>query len=398
MTTNEELKMTTNQPRSAGSRLWWIFRTTILIFIIFILIAAVLGGLGYGGYLGVQEIQRSNNSMVMRMEANEQNLDSLRDLVNAEFAEGNPEQQVQINGLENELSEVTTRLETLQVVSMEDATLQTDQIDTLEAELATAVAQNSNLSAELAMVQSALVALQGDLNSSVVRLDEVGGDVDRLRLQLGTLDTTLETLNAEAVVARDAETADVTQQIALLQLWGILTNARLSLIDGDTEFAETAVAQATNLAANLAAEPDSDADAALQRLQTRLSLATDGFATDLPMVAQDLEAASRELNLLMSGPSPDAEVVVEATLTPTEASEETTVAPTEAVEENGRCAYTNSSTKRNACANAYRHTVIKPPQPQIPMIYLVEGKQSDKSWESSKSAFYFFRNPTSNHP
>ena len=117
---NEELKMTADQPRTFGRRLWWIFRTTLLIFIFVALIAAVLAGLGYAGLLGVQEIQRSNNSLAMRIDANEHNLNSLRDLVNSEFAEGNPEQQAQINELENHLASLTNQLEALQVTSAED--------------------------------------------------------------------------------------------------------------------------------------------------------------------------------------------------------------------------------------------------------------------------------------
>ena len=61
--------MTTNQPRSFGQRLWWIIRTTFLIFILAVLATAILGGLGYAGYLGVLEIQRSNNSLAMRIDA-----------------------------------------------------------------------------------------------------------------------------------------------------------------------------------------------------------------------------------------------------------------------------------------------------------------------------------------
>ncbi len=323
--------MTTNQPRSAGRRLWWIIRTTLIIFIVVALIAAILGGLGFAGYLGVQEIQRSNNSLVMRLEANEQNLNSLRDLVNAEFAQGNPEQQVQINGLENQLAALTSQLEALQTTNAEDTAVQADQIDALGAELATTVAQNSSLTSELEMVQAALVALQSDFNSSVVHLDEVGGDVDRLRLQLSALDTTLADLSAETAASREAETADVAQSIARLQLWGVLTNARLSLGDGDVASAETAVAQANRLVASLTVEPESLAEAALQRLQTRLTLASDGFATDLPMVAQDLAAASRELSFIMSGPEPEAAVVeatAEATTEGTESAAETAVAPT----------------------------------------------------------------------
>ncbi|MCA9956601.1 MAG: hypothetical protein KC434_17855, partial [Anaerolineales bacterium] len=106
--------MTTNQPRSFSRRLWWIIRTTLLIFVLAVLVAAVVGGLGYVGYLGVLEIQRSNNSLAMRIDANEQNLNSLRDLVNTEFAQGNPEQQVQINQLENEVALLTRHLEELQ--------------------------------------------------------------------------------------------------------------------------------------------------------------------------------------------------------------------------------------------------------------------------------------------
>lgn len=319
--------MTTNQPRSAGGRLWWIIRTTLLVFIVVLLLAAILGGLGYAGYLGVLEIQRSNNSLLMRIEANEQNLNSLRDLVNSEFAEGDPEQQVQINDLENELAALTRQLERLQAASAEDTAVQTEQLDALGAELATTNTQNNDLAAELEMVQAALVALQSDLNSNVGRTDELGGALDGLQLQLSALNTSLTELATETAAAREGETVDVQQSLTLLQLWGVLTNARLDLMDENIITAEAAVAQAVFLAANLIAEPDTLAAAALQRLQTRLALAADGFATDLPMVSQDLGAASRELNVLLTGPAPEAEVV-EVTSTPTETGEETTETPT----------------------------------------------------------------------
>lgn len=310
--------MTTNQPRSAGGRLWWIIRTTFIIFLIVVLATAILGGLGYAGYLGVQEIQRSNNSLTMRIDANEQNLNSLRDLVNSEFAQGNPEQQVQIDQLENELALLTQQLETLQAARVEDTAVQTEQLNTLTSELATAVAQNGDLAGELETVQEALVALQSDLNSTGGRIDELGGDVDRLRLQFSALDETLTELNT--VAARDGETADLQQTLTLLQLWGVLTNARLALIDGDATSAETAVSQAITLSNTLVTETDSPTADALARLQTRLDLAAAGFDTDLPTVAQDLEAASRELALLLSGPAPEA-AIVEATPSPTATDE-----------------------------------------------------------------------------
>jgi len=318
--------MTTNQPRSAGGRLWWIIRTTFIIFIVVVLVAAILGGLGYAGYLGVQEIQRSDNSLSMRIDANEQNLDSLRDLVNSEFAEGNPEQAVQINQLENELALLNAQLEALQTAQAEDTAVQTEQLNTLESELATAVAQNGDLTDELETVQAALVALQSDLNSTGGRIDELGGDVDRLRLQLSALDETVMELNI--VAARDGDTADLQQTLTLLQLWGVLTNARLALIDGDVTSAETAVAQAITLSNTLVVETDSPTADALARLQARLDLVAAGFDTDLPTVAQDLEAASRELALLLSGSTPEAEVV-DTVPSPTATNEvEETAVPT----------------------------------------------------------------------
>jgi chromosome segregation ATPase len=320
--------MTTNQPRSFGRRLWWVIRTTLLIIIFVAALAAVLGGLGYAGYLGVQEIQRSNNSLMMRIEANEQNLNSLRELVNTKFAEGDPEQQVQINQLENDLASLTRQLEALQTTQAEDKAVQTEQMQTLEANLAAAVAQNSDLASELETVQAALVALQSDLNSSGVRIDELGGDVDNLRMSLGDLDDTLTVLTTEMTAARDSETAELQQSLTLLQLWGVLTNARLALGDNDVDSAETAVAQAITLADSLSVEPESAEAEVLTRLQTRLSLATDGFATDLPMVFQDLQAASRDLALLIIGPAPEAELV-EATVAPTETAVTPTDAPTE---------------------------------------------------------------------
>ena len=332
MTTNEELKMTTNQPRSFGQRLWWIIRTTFLIFILAVLVTAVLGGLGYAGYLGVLEIQRSNNSLAMRIDANEQNLNSLRDLVNTEFAQGNPEQQVQINQLENELARLTSQLESLQATQAADTAVQTEQLTTLQADLATAIAENGDLAEELASVQAALVALQSDLNRSGGRIDELGGDVDRLRVQLADLDDALTAFRDEAVALHDQETAELQQSLTLLQLWGVLTNARLALLNDDVTGAETAAAQAQTLAAALTAEPDSAVAVILERLQTRLDLAAGSFATSLATAAQDLEAASRELSLLMARPTAES-AVVEATpaLTETpEASEEeeTAVTPT----------------------------------------------------------------------
>jgi len=321
--------MTSNQPRSAGHRLWWIIRTTLLIFIFVALVAAIMAGLGYAGYLGVQEIQRSNNSLTMRIDANEQNINSLRDLVNSEFAQGDPEQQVQIDQLGNELDALTQRLENLQTVQADDTVVQTEQLNTLQADLTTAISQNDNLTGELETVQEALVALQSDLNDNGGRIDQLGGDLDHLRLQLSALDTTLTEITADTTAARGSETADLQQTLTLLQLWGVLTNARLALMADNVTEAETAVAQAITLSSTLTTETENPTAEALARLQTRLDLAASGFATDLPMVAQDLEAASRELSLLLSEPAPEAEVV-EATSTPTAeaGSEEETATPT----------------------------------------------------------------------
>lgn len=325
--------MTTNQPRSFGSRLWWITRTVLLIFIVLALATALLGGLGFAGYLGVQEIQRSDNSLLMRIEANEQNLNSLRDLVNSEFEEGNPEQQVQINQLQNEVEALTAQLDALQTAQNEDTAVQTDQIDTLEANLATAVAQNSNLAGELETVQSALVALQSDLNSTVVRVDDLGGDLDTVRLRLTALDDSLASLTTEMLAARDDEATELQQSLVQLQLWGLLTNARLALGDGDIDAAETAVAQAIPLATSLTAEPESTEAQALVRLQTRLALAADGFATDLDMVAQDLDAASNELSLLIFGLPPEAKEVEVEESVPTETAVDETATPETPTEE-----------------------------------------------------------------
>ncbi|MCA9916564.1 MAG: hypothetical protein KC445_01370 [Anaerolineales bacterium] len=319
--------MTSNQPRSFGRRLWWIIRTVLLIFIVLVLAAAALGGLGYAGYLGVQEIQRSNNSLMMRIEANEQNLDSLREMVNSEFAAGDPEQQVQINQMQVQLDALTRQLEAAQTDQAEVTAVQADQIDTLEANLATAVARNGNLSDELETVQIALVALQSDFNSMSGRVDSLGGGLDSLRLNLSVLDDSLTDLNTEMTAAKDSEANDLQQSLLQLQLWGTLTTARFALLDGDVTVAETAVTQAISQAANLTAAPDSLAAAALNRLKTRLSLAADGFATDLDLVAQDLQAAGNELNLLIVGPAPEAELV-EATTAPTNtATPEETMTP-----------------------------------------------------------------------
>ena len=117
----------------------------------------------------------------------------------------------------------------------------------------------------------------------------------------------------------------------MLQLWGVLTNARLALLNDDVIGAETAVNQAQTLAASLTAEPDSATELVLERLQTRLDLAVGSFATSLSTAAQDLEAASRELTLLLSGPE-TAELVEATTAVETQTPEaaNTTSTPTAA--------------------------------------------------------------------
>ena len=147
-------------------------------------------------------------------------------------------------------------------------------------------------------------------------------------MHLSELDDSLVALNTQMAAARDSEATELQQSLVQLQLWGVLTNARLALVDGELDAAKTAVIQAITLASHLTAEPESVAAQALLRLQTRLTLAADGFATDLDMVAQDLQAASNELNLLIAGPQTEEAAGETATPLPSEITPTAVPAPT----------------------------------------------------------------------
>ncbi|MCB9419041.1 MAG: hypothetical protein H6667_04520 [Ardenticatenaceae bacterium] len=308
----------TQNKRSFGSRIWWIFRTVFIS----LLLIVILGGIGWAVYYGTTELQRNFNSLSDRIDANKQRVELLNGEVMAlktEDAAG------QIAALQARITDLENQLAALEETGMAELTRQSDLLNTLETGLAAAAT-----SEETAVLNDAVAALQNDINDSNGRIDNLGGELDDVR-------AAADQANAAADAAiSDTELAHMRQTVALFQLWEHIARARLHL-------AEDNVGLATDEAGNtlrlmdliLAAAAEEDVPA-LELIQTRLSLAVNDLPDDPATAVLDLENAWGQLDAFLTTrlyPDVDVEAVLGATAvdeTQATATEETTTATPEA--------------------------------------------------------------------
>jgi hypothetical protein len=307
-----------SRKRRLARSLGWILKTTFFLLIIMAFIFAFTGG----SALGLTELQRSFASLETKVSANEANLNSLREFVNAEFERGDPEQQVAIDGLRRDVDGLDNELTAVQEQLAADIARQSEQLTALETALTTAQTTAATQGAAIATQEDALQALQGDSIAHGLLLDGLGGDMDALRLDLTAVNDNV-TLTATEVLTLTAVANQQRQQtselLTLFRVWEMITRARLRLLENNIGLAQTDLQTALLLIESVRLQQLAVADTAVLTqtavltptntispndpylpLQTRLALAAANLPANPTIAVSDLELAWSELDTLLA--------------------------------------------------------------------------------------------------
>lgn len=268
--------------RRIGRSVLWILSTALITFVLIILI----GGLLWAAFLGFEELNRSFSALTARNEANEQRIALLRSDVDKLLADSR-----QIGSLQRDVDDLEARLQRLQERTAADLNRQQEMLATVEENVAVLLGDTTTLAEDTIALGTALGALQGDINENGRRIDELGGEVDRLRTEVATADAELTDLQAVVAARAEDEMDELQRTLALFRVWELISRARLRLLENNLGLAQADLEQARQ-AMNLlvAAAPEEEAEV-LQRVQTRLELASTNLPGNPAMAASDLEGA-----------------------------------------------------------------------------------------------------------
>lgn len=289
--------MTTTQRPGFGRRFW---RALIRLLAI-VTTLAILAAMGVGGYLGFMELQRSFDTVRVRMDAMDRTVELLRSDVNGLMGEG-PEQISQAAAMKSDIGRLDIRVTNLETGLAEDLAQQQTVLETLTTDVETAVTTGNTLTGDVAALNSALTALQSDINENGSQIDALGGEIDGLRAGVEALDTSIVTLNEQqaALVTgeEDGELNATQRTLALFRVWELITRARLRLLENNAGLASTDIETAIRIVdALVVLDPDAEA---LQMVQARLVLAFGNLPDNPELAMSDLEAAWGELDALFA--------------------------------------------------------------------------------------------------
>jgi chromosome segregation ATPase len=308
------------------------FRALFRILLILLLLAAVV----VGGYYGVVELRRSFDSVTTRIERNRRDINTVQEDLNA-LASGNPEQQQMMAELEEQVSDMDARLQTLS----DDLATQQASLQTLSESMETQTGNVEANATELDALQDALVSLQGDVNENTTQIDSLGGEMDGIRGEVDALATEVEnasenvsavaTRAGAAIVASDDATAELdefSQTLLLFRAWSEISRARFRLLEGNAGLVAADVRTALGVLDNLSGAFSDEEAAALARAGERLEQALAVLPDNPTGAALDLDRAWDEIGSLLAERLPAAEPAAtieeaEETAAETEEAEET---------------------------------------------------------------------------
>lgn len=310
--------------RSFGRRVLWILKTVFVS----LLLIAIIGGIAYGVFLGVEELNRSMDSLVVRIEANSERITLMDERIDAVRADDPSEH---LRQLEAGLDDVNGRFADFQT----QLTAQSDLLAAMQEEVALAADTSAASVADTATLGDAFLALQNDINESNGRIDALGGEIDGLngkfddlQTEAGQLETTLGQFAGTAVT--DADIDSLQQTLALFHIWEQIARARLHLAENNAGLATDEVEQALRLTDFLVANAAEENAQSLALVQTRLGLAFNSLPDDAETAVLDLENAWSQLDAILTARLfPEAAVTQIQTETETEeATPEPTATPT----------------------------------------------------------------------
>ena len=303
-----------------GRGIWRVIRFVLLI----IILSAIGVILVFSSQRAIAEINRSFENInrrfdiqAQRIDGFEQDIDGLLQADDA-AAEAQRELRLDVTRQATDLSDQAAALDGLQ----QDLTAQSAVLATLSAR----VSANEQAAADL---DASVAALQGDLNGSNSRIDDLGGELDALGGQVtqNRADTTSDLMAFRAEYATPSEeVAAVLKALQYFRVWEVVARARLRLAESNPGLAQVDVRLVLAMVDDLSAA-DAAAAADLAAVRERLALADASLPADPTAAGRDLEAAwealDRLLGLLLVPPAASAEA-------PTPAVEPTLGAPTPA--------------------------------------------------------------------
>lgn len=324
--------------RRLGRSIVWILKTTLVS----LLIIAVLVGLVAGGLLIFEELQRSYNIVTARIDLLRSDVDKLME-EDPQQADRLMSLQADVGDLQSDIDDLERQLNRMQDTVVASVEEQQESLVALDEQVATVAHSEEQTGEEVTALETAIVVLQGDVIENGSRVDDLGGELDRLQSEMAALDNDLSTLRQTAVTVgeRETELTEAQRTLALFRAWGLIARARLRLVENNAGMAAQDVEQAQRIVEALMADPGDEVGVEpLTRVQSRLELALTSLPGDPTMAARDLENAWDELDAIFAEQILPEQVRVETAETATrEATPETilevtptpTVATTSAV-------------------------------------------------------------------
>ncbi len=278
-----------------------------LAFIKTILTAVILAALIWGGLAAIIELQRSFDSVTVRVDRNKRDIETLRGQMVA-ASEESPDRQ-DIEGLRATTEELTNELNTLREEMAGDLERQQEMLTALEENINAVTEANQTVTnlgetarEETAALASALVAIQGDFNDTNSRIDALGGEIDELRAENTTLDADLAELNQSVIstTVAAAEMETFQQTLALFHVWELVARARLRLVENNLGLATADVERAFRALDEILIADLGENEEALKVVQTRLAFTFTSLTDNPDVAARDLESAWDELDRILT--------------------------------------------------------------------------------------------------
>ena len=308
---------TNDTPDTAGSGSAGDFLTRLILALLKVGLALlILAGLAVGAWFIFRELDRSFDSVIVRIERNTRRIEESETEIST-LEEQNFARQVQAADLEAALAEREQEIAALEEELGADLSRQEEILAGLEEEATILAGRADALGDETAALGDGLLALQEDLNANGQQIDQLGGTMDGLFVELAALDDRSAGLQDQVDELAAEDLAGWRRAVALFRVWEMIGRARLRLVEGNAGLAAADVALALAAVDDLSAgdltaitpdqvgndqgpaEPDPFAEDLLT-LRERLVLAAANLP-DQPIVAgRDLETAWETLDAIIS--------------------------------------------------------------------------------------------------
>ena len=298
-------------PAGSGGGAWGFLKRLILALLKVGLALLILAGLAVGAWFILRELDRSFDSVVVRIERNTRRIEESEAEISA-LEEQNFARQVQAAELEAALADREREIADLEGGLSADLDRQAQMLAEVEEQAANLAAEADTLGQETAALSAGLLALQEDLNANGQQIDQLGGDVDGLTAELAALDDRSVELQSQVDDLAAEDLAGWRRAIALFRVWETIGRARLRLVEGNAGLAaadvDLALAAIDDLLAGYLAEVTSGQGAEepgplaedLTALRERLVLAAANLPDEPLAAGRDLETAWENLDAIIS--------------------------------------------------------------------------------------------------